>query len=233
MQSDLEELRITQKELENLSGLDVNEVFMGGTWRPSIIRYPKRLLSFLMTEVFTFGLILIFCLPIGLIVARSFGGLTEGASSTAQFLQVSFGVSVAIALLWNLYMWQKGKSMKMLAHLLDEVDKHNEIIAAVDVIDELGAVKNSTISLIDRGEVLAALTATRESLVCALMTEKILRKHQRFIARRHELFSNIETNLAALQNLQVNNQADEYGQLLNEALEIGMSVHQEIKKFER
>lgn len=123
--------------------------------------------------------------------------------------------------------------MKILAHLLDEVDKHNEIIAAVDVIDELGSVKNSTISLIDRKEVLAALTATRESLVCALMTEKILRKHKRFIARRHELFNNIETNLAALQNLQVNNQADEYGQLLNEALEIGMSVHQEIRKFER
>lgn len=233
MQSDLEELRITQKELENLLGLDVNEVFIGGAWRPSIIRYPKRLLSFLMTEVFTFGLILIFCLPIGLITARSFGGLTSDANSTAQFVQVSFGVSVAIALLWNLYMWQKGKSMKVLAHLLDEVDKHNEIIAAVDVIDELGAVKNSTISLVDRGEVLAALTATRESLVCALMTEKILRKHQRFIARRHELFSNIETNLAALQSLQVNNQANEYGQLLNEALEIGMSVHQEIKKFER
>jgi len=233
MQADLEELRITQKELENLSGLDVNEVFMGGAWRPSIIHNPKRLLSFLMTEVFTFGLILIFCLPIGLIGARSFGGLTGDASSAAQFLQVSFGVSVAIALLWNLYMWQKGKSLIMLAHLLDEVDKHNEIIAAVDVIDELGSVKNSTISLIDRGEVLAALTATRESLVCALMTEKILRKHKRFIARRHELFSNIEINLATLQNLHINNQADEYGQLLNEALQIGMSVHQELRKFER
>ncbi|NJO76236.1 MAG: hypothetical protein HC833_22290 [Leptolyngbyaceae cyanobacterium RM1_406_9] len=230
MQADLEELRITQKELENLSGLEVSEVFMGGAWRPSIIRNPKRLLSFLMTEVFTFGLILIFCLPIGLIVARSFGGLTGDASSAAQFLQVSFGVSVAIAFLWNLYMWQKGKSLKLLAHLLDEVDKHNEIIAAVDVIDELGAIKNSTISLIDRGEVLAALTATRESLVCALMTEKILRKHKRFIARRHELFSNIETSLVTLQHLRVTSQADEYGQLLNEALQIGMSVHQEMKQ---
>ena len=233
MQSDLEELKITQKELENLSGLEVSEVFVGGAWRSSIVRHPKRLLSFCMTEVFTFGLILIFCLPIGLIVARSFGGLAGDISSAIRFLQISFGVSVAIALLWNLSMWQKAKSLKMLAHLLDEVDKHNEVVTAVDVIDELGSVKNSTISLIDRHEVLAALSVTRESLVCALMTEKILRKHQRFIARRHELFAHIESNLATLQNLQISNQADEYGQLLNEALQIGISVHKEIRKSER
>jgi hypothetical protein len=130
-----------------------------------------------------------------------------------------------------LYIWQKSKELQTLGHLLDEVDKHNEILQAVDVIDELGAVQHSTISLIKREEVVDALRATRESLVCALMTEKILRKHQRFIARRHELFTNIEANLATLQTLKVNNQANEYGRLLNEALEIGMSVHREMQRF--
>jgi hypothetical protein len=231
MQADLENLRITQKELETLTGLEISDTFMGRAYRPSLFRQPKRLLSFLMTEVFTLGLILIFCLPISLIIARNVGGLTADASSTLCFLQITLGISIAIAIAWNLFLWQKSNRMKTLAHLLDEIDKHNEIIEAVHIIDELGSIKNSTITLIDREDALKALSATRESLICALMTEKILRKHQRFIARRHELFSSIETNLAALQALQINHQANEYGQLLNEALQIGMSVYQEIDQL--
>lgn len=94
------------------------------------------------------------------------------------------------------------------------------------------AVKHSKIDLNNREEVLAALRLTRESLVCALITEKILRKHQRFIARRQEMFLSIERNLTALQALQLNNTANEYGQLLNQALQIGASVHQEMRQLE-
>jgi hypothetical protein len=43
------------------------------------------------------------------------------------------------------------------------------------------------------------------------------------------LFTNIETNLATLQSLSVNHQAESYAQLLNEALEIGLTVHREMK----
>jgi hypothetical protein len=231
MQADLEDLKITQKEVETLTGLEISDTFMGRAYRPSLFRQPKRLLSFLMTEVFTLGLILIFCLPISLIIARNIGGLTGDAGSTLRFLQITLGISIAIAIAWNLFLWQTSKRMKTLAHLLDEVDRHNEIIEAVHIINELGSIKNSTITLIDQEDVLKALSATRESLTCALMTEKILRKHQRFIARRHELFSSIETNLAALKALQINHQANEYGQLLNEALQIGMNVYQEIDQL--
>lgn len=126
---------------------------------------------------------------------------------------------------------QQAKKLTTLAHLLDEVDKHNEIIKAVHVMDELAAVNQLSIQILDRTEVLKALAATRESLINALMTEKILRKHQRFIARRQELFTNIETNLAMLRTLQINAQANEYGQLLNEALQIGLSLRREINQW--
>lgn len=65
----------------------------------------------------------------------------------------------------------------------------------------------------------------------ALLTEKVLRKHQKFITRRQELFTNIETNLAILQTLQIDGQATEYGQLLNQALQIGLSVRREIEQL--
>lgn len=233
MQPDLADLRIASNQLDQITGLDISETFMGRAYRPSLFRHPRRLLSFLATEILTLGLILIFCLPAGLVIARSTGALSGDPGSTGQFLVATLSVSIALFALWNGYMWQQGKPLKTLAHLLDEVDKHNEIIEAVHILDELGAVNQSvnhpTIELLDREEVLRALNATRESLVCALMTEKILRKHKRFIARRQDLFAQIETNLATLQTLQVNSEANEYGQLLNDALQIAMSVRQEIQ----
>ncbi|MCU0567854.1 MAG: hypothetical protein MUF49_14790 [Oculatellaceae cyanobacterium Prado106] len=231
MQPDLQALKITSDDLDKLTGLDISDTFMGRVYRPSVLRQWRRLRSLLVTELLAFCLILVFCLPVSLMIARSFG-FVGGAVGTFWFLLLTGGLSVAIALAWNFYMWSQTKQLKILAHLLDEVDKHNDIIQAVHIMDELGAVKNLAIVPIDRDEVMEALNATRDSLVSGLAAERILRKHRQFIARRHELFNNIETNLARLQNLQITNQANEYGQLLNEALRIGRSVYREMERFQ-
>jgi hypothetical protein len=233
MELNLADLRITSSQLEKLTGLDISDVFMGGAFRPSLFRSSHRLISFLFTEIFTLALILIFCLPIGLVVGRGLGILTGDSNNTVAFLIVMGSISLLLFAGWNLYLWQQGQQLKTLAHLLDQVDKHNDMIQAVQVLDELGIVPNSTVNLLDREEVLKALTATRESLMNALMTEKILRKHQHFIARRQELFTTIETNLATLQTLQIDAQANEYSQLLNEAMQIGLSIRQEMSYLER
>ncbi|HEY9643287.1 MAG TPA: hypothetical protein V6C57_22550 [Coleofasciculaceae cyanobacterium] len=228
MQPDLERLRITPSELEHLTGLEISDTFMGRVYRPCVFHDAKRWRSFLLTEILTLGLILIFCLPVGLVIARGLGLLTGDANSTIPFLLVTLGVAIALLAGWNFYMKLQGKPLKTLAHLLDEVDKHNDIIQAVHIMDELNSVQAMD-TLIDRAEVCKALHATRESLVSALMTERVLRKHQQFVARRQELFTTIESNLATLQTLQVNNQANEYGQLLSEALRIGISIRQELE----
>lgn len=230
MQPDLEDLKITSRELDKLTGLDISDAFMGRAVRPSLFRHPKRLFSFLVTELLTLGLLLILCLPVALVLARSVGGNLD---RTWQFLLVAVVVAIGLFVLWNGYIWQQGQSLKTLAHLLDQVDQYNEMLEAVHILDELGTVKHSGVELGDREEVLLALSATRESLICALMTEKILRRHKRFIARRQELFAQIETNLATLQTLQISPQASEYGQLLNQALQIGMSIRREMGQMDQ
>ncbi|NJR66377.1 MAG: hypothetical protein HC772_15350 [Leptolyngbyaceae cyanobacterium CRU_2_3] len=232
MQPDLETLRITPSELEHLTGLEISDTFMGRVYRPCVFHDPKRFRSFLLSEILMLGLILIFCLPAGVVIARGFGMLTGDINSTLPFFLVTFSGAIAIFVGWNLFMKLQGKPLKTLAHLLDEVDKHNDIIQAVHIMDELSSVHRATVALLDREEVCKALNATRASLVSALMTERVLRKHQRFVARRQELFTSIESNLATLQTLQVTNQANEYGQLLNEALRIGISIRQELEPWE-
>ncbi|MEG3929246.1 hypothetical protein [Microcoleus sp. T3_D1] len=141
-------------------------------------------------------------------------------------------MSLAITVAWNVYKWVKAKPLATLAGVRDEVEKYHEVTPALDIIDRLTAAGKLQANLINRGEAIEALKITRESLVCALKTERILRKNQQFIGRRYELFANIESNLAALMALDVSDLATEYGRLLNEALEIGMSVHKEVRKLQ-
>ena len=218
MTSDLQALRITWAELDQVTGLDIGAVFMGGIIRPSVWRSRRQLLSLVITECLVLGTIFIVCVGLGLVLVRQ----QEGFDQLGGLL---LGLAGAIA--WHLYQWQRSKTFITLARLLDECDRHNDIIQALQVMAELESAQVTTPEFPRHREVLTALQATRDSLISALMTEKILRRHRVLLERRQELFGTIETNLATLQSLQVNHQASEYRQFLQEALNIGLAVQQE------
>jgi len=240
MQRDLEDLTITEKELEDLSGIALSDVLMLSLYQTAVIRDGliskkrrdrQKLISLLFSETLIFFLTLILSVPIALSFSKNLN-YSPTTLIFSLFLQITFALSSIFTLGANLYLWLKAKPLATLAKLVDEVEKYNEVIKAVHIIDKLTAIGNFQLSLINREDTIAALSVTRESLICALRTENILREHQEFIGRRYELFVNIENNLAALMALDVSNQASEYGRLLNEALEIGMSVHQEVRKLQ-
>ncbi len=237
MKQELDNLNITNQTLEKLTGFEINNIFVGGVigggYRPSIFQKPKRLLSFWITEILVSVLIFVLTLPIGLLFNRNLTNGVNEPSGIWQFLSVTLGITLIAIVSWNLYMWFRVKQLRILMHLLDEVDKYNEVVQAVDILDRLEAVGNSQVNLINRDEVLEALRVTKNTLIAGLMTEKILRESRISLTRRHELFANIENNLATLRTLEVKERASEYGQLLNEALQIGLSVHREVQNFSR
>ncbi|MBE9137706.1 hypothetical protein IQ254_10965 [Nodosilinea sp. LEGE 07088] len=151
-----------------------------------------------------------------------------GFNQYGMLLLATAGAIALGAIAWHIYQWRRAKTFITLARLLDECDRHNDIIQALQVMAELDAAQITAAKGSQPGEILVALQATRDSLVSALMTEKILRRHQALIKRQQELFNTIETNLATLQALQVNHQASEYRQFLQEALNIGLAVQQEL-----
>ncbi|MEO0533469.1 MAG: hypothetical protein AAF215_06335 [Cyanobacteria bacterium P01_A01_bin.123] len=228
--SNLDNLRITQRELDELTGLDINDISMGWAYRLSLFRSSKQIVSWFSTQVLTLGVALILCVPVTLLLGRSLSGSAQNAN-VIVFLPVGLGVAIALTLLWMSYLLYRGKQLTMLNHLLDEIDRYNEILKAVEVLDELQAVNSKSLNLDNRETVLEALHLTRENLICGLMTERVMRKHQRFIARRYDLFANIENNLATLQAFQIDAEASEYSRLLNEALQIGTSVHDELQQL--
>ena len=235
MNPELKQLTIAAKELEQLTGLEVTDLFIGGmvggAYRSDLFKNRQRFFSFCLTQLFVFVLIFIFTLPIGLLLVRNHADSVNDLSTITWFLLVSFSVSTVAIVGWNVTMALKSKALKPLAHLLDEVDRYNEVVQAVAIVERLDAIGSSQAQMMDRQQVIEALTIARSSLVYGLMTERILRQNRRFLARRAELLMNIETNLTTLKTMEVTSQASEYIELLNEALQIGISVHQEMQQF--
>ncbi|MEA5466273.1 hypothetical protein [Leptothoe sp. PORK10 BA2] len=226
----LDNLRITNRDLDEVTGLDISELSMGRGTRLSVWRHPKLRWSWLLNQGLVLAVALVLWLPVVLVLGRSLGGQ---APRLGVFMGVGLGGAIATTVAHGLYGIHKGRQLQVLSHLLDEVDRFNEMIKAVEILEELRQADGPSkrLSLDNPEAVKEALHLTRESLMCGLMSDKIMRKHQRFIARRHELFASIETNLSSLQTLQVSELAGDYGQLLNEALQVGTTVHQELRKL--
>ncbi|MDV2992448.1 MAG: hypothetical protein N4J56_002102 [Chroococcidiopsis sp. SAG 2025] len=129
--------------------------------------------------------------------------------------------------LYYLYKWKYRR--QRLRNLLLEVDRYNDLIGIINLGDELEAAGNQGASIENREKAIAALQITRNSLSCAIKTEKILRKNRDLINRNLDLLSN---GILSLQALQINTEASEYSKLLNEAVQLTTDVQTEMKKLE-
>jgi hypothetical protein len=219
VQPDLIGLEISKGELRRLTGFDPEDVF-----RPSVLRDSKKRLGFLINEM----LVMLALTPIIVGFIYAFIILPTIGSS------IKFGILllilVPIPILVGRSLWRQLTCPEGLTILLDEVEKYHDLVAAIDINDQLAASGNVNSSIHDRDQVTAALQLIREDLVRALKTERILRDNKKLLANNQELFVN---NLASLQALEVSSQAGEYAQLLNQSLQIAIDVQAEIRKLQK
>ncbi|MEM1310442.1 MAG: hypothetical protein AAGF98_13285 [Cyanobacteria bacterium P01_H01_bin.153] len=224
MTAAIEDLAITYHQLEKLTGFDIDRMFVGRMIRPSALRSPSRLLALLISESLLWLVAFTLCLGAGLVLMRQW--------AAAHHLGVLAGVAGSMTLLgataWYGYQWRRAVPRRSLFRLLDEVDHHNDMVQALRIQSELAAISTAEGTSNIQLQGIAALTATRDALLAAIMIERVWRRHQPFMQRQQDLFHSIETNLAQLEALQVNAQATEYQQLLQSALEIGLAVRREL-----
>jgi hypothetical protein len=232
MQADIKHLQITEQDLERVTGKEVSLLFMGSAYRAFILKKPKLWVPFLLNQSITLFLISIFSLPISILIFQAFHSSVDNRQDRIGFTIFVGSLVLILFVSWNFFAWHCAKKMTCLYRLLDEVDKFNQVIFAVDICDRLKSVGNQSANLDRREDILQALGLTRDSLICGLTTEKILREHRHFLSDRRTLFENIEQNLIALESLEVQNQADRYSSLLSDALVIGMNVQSEMLKLQ-
>ena len=225
MRDDLQELDISHDELQKLTNLPVNNKLIIIT---DIIQELSRQLLKKVKETENPTLV--------------FAGVSISAC-VYLLVKLSFLIPLIVFLLWTggsiqtiLYLLWKGKSRFFKKHqtnslriLLNDVERYNSVIKAIDINDQIEDAGNLGVSIQEREKVLAALELTRNDLIRALKTERILRENKSFIITNSDLFAN---NLAALASMQITEEATEHGKLLNEALQISLDVQQEMKKLQ-
>lgn len=244
MKPELVDLKISDRELEQLSGYKVGSSFVGGVLngmcRPSVFQDRQRLFSFCLIEMTVLLLLLALMLPAGLLLSRNLMTNVAPGFVLTQFAAVTVGLAVAGWLAWNVGLWVRGKRLSGLMKLLDHVDRYHDVLGAIALLDDLESAMLPSIqrsrcvavsSFSNRETVLEALHVTRAILIAGLMTERFVREQSKLDVCCQELQACIKTNLAQVQTFEVRLQADDYGQFLNEAWQIGFSVQQEMQKL--
>ncbi|AUT04246.1 hypothetical protein CLI64_06680 [Nostoc sp. CENA543] len=236
MRNDLQGLEISQKELQKLTNLPVKDELV------IIINPLKEIGKTIVQKIkgsegatvlfISFSIAVLTYLILDVLIKLFANWISIPAWMLLIILCFLGGVITQCSLY---YWWQKrlknlkGSMTHSLQILLNDVDRYNAVIKAIDINDQIEDAGNPEVNIKERSKVIAALKLTRDDLVRALKTERILRENKNFILGNTELFVN---NLATLAAMQVTEQATEHGKLLNEALQIALDVQQEMKSLQ-
>lgn len=236
MRDDLQGLEITRKELQSLTNLPVNEelIFIVNPIKKGVRSFIKKLRGSEGMTVFFIGFSTLFLTYTVFDFVIQVFELGQTISSWILLVLFCFLLGGLIQSILFIF-WKKkthivkSKITNSLKILLEDVERYNAVIKAIDINDQIESAGNKDVSIKERKRILEALRFTRADLVRALMTERILRENKRFILNNTELFANNLTNLIALQ---VTEQATEHGRLLNEALQIALDVQHEMGRLQ-
>ncbi|MEH2010421.1 hypothetical protein [Nostoc sp.] len=236
MRDDLQGLEISQDELQKLTNLPVNDqlLIITNPLQKLAKLYIQKIKSsegatviFIGFATFVFGYLFF-----DIIIKVFLSWITIPSWIVLIILGLWVGglTQTILYLIWK----SKSKVVKLnmtnsLQILLNDVERYNSVIRAIDINDQIEEAGNPEVLIKERENVLAALKLTKADLVRALKTERILRENKSFILSNTELFVN---NLATLTAMQVNEQATEHGRLLNEALQIALDVQHEMKRLQ-
>lgn len=236
MRDDLLGLEISHNELQKLTNLPVNDelTIIINPLKKYVERFLDRVkgsegatvvfigLSILVSIYLIFNIMIRMVFPQGIL-----------PSWTLLLMLVFFSGSLTqtfFYLLWKQRIRFVEKNITYsLKILLNDVDRYNAVIKAIDINDQIEAAGNPGVTLKERQKVLEALKLTRDDLIRALKTERILRENKKFIVSKSELFAD---NLATLTAMQVTEEASEHGRLLNEALQIALDVQHEMRSLQ-
>lgn len=230
MNVELNNLEISDQEIEDIIELNIIGEIELNIYRGLILKNKKALFNTLVSQLFILVLSLIIILPLGLMFIRNYVG--ETGDDVTQFM-IIFALACICLVLVNIYLFNQTIQIKSLAKLMESIDQYNQMIQTIKMFTLLPTINQSEVIIIEqKAQVMEALQVTKVSLINALKVEAIFRKHRNCLSKRDELLANLEHNFSHLMSFEQNQQANEYGQLLNETLQIGMNIHREVRNLQ-
>ncbi|NJN87045.1 MAG: hypothetical protein HC881_13075 [Leptolyngbyaceae cyanobacterium SL_7_1] len=233
MRSDLRTLKITPDEVDDYAELTVVDQSTIALYRAIAFKKLHHVGTFLLVQLFTLGIIIIFVVPPVLISLRKSSNLSNETSAVLPIVLSIFAFSLLIFVGWNAYLLSQIRRIKPTVKLLREVERFNQVIQSIELLDRLESVQGEGRSseLENRQQVLQVLQLTRDNLANALRADKIWRLHKNVVEQRYTIINDFEENLAELMVFNGDAPVGEYRHLLNDAMQINLSVHQEMRKL--
>jgi len=222
-------LTLTPDEIEAQTGLTVNSFFigglLGGVYRLSACRRPQYWLQIWGTEFIALALMAMLSIPIGLATLRD-----QAPVQTSRFIWITAIATSVMFAGWHLYQWHRAQTLQGLMRLLDDIDQYNQLVETVAVLDHLSQTSH-TVPPSDQRLVLKALRTSRASLITGLQLETLMRRHRRLLSRSQRQWLDLEQALTTLQSIEINEQAQEYQNIINQALWISLSVQTTVQQL--
>lgn len=245
MSLDWEKLKISPVELDRIFEPDLINNWAITLGRVLLLNLEEYRLSLFWTEFSLLFLSLLFFFPVSLIVFRDLALLNNNPGSFVVVLLSALSLSLIGLGILNCYLWQRAKKLKRLTKLWQKVMIHNKLLDDLQLLSELDGlstnlnlrIKNHQTHLQSIVELKSVFDLTKNSLLRSIELEALIYNHQKNSDRnsfschnRYQLLTNLENNLANLSLLD-SNSGKEYQDILTEAVNLGLSIHQEISKI--
>ena len=232
-----DKISISQAELESLLLSDIFYNWAIDLCRVLILHKKKYFQPLLITEAAIVFLEIILLFPLNLLIFRNVGIVSNNSYGLIIILLLSIAIALSLLLLVNYWLWLKAKRLKPIAIILEKVEDFNHLIETFKTLTDLSYFNDrknwlpkSAESSLDIEEI---LLTTRNSLVQSMKIHNTLylkTSHNRDV---YQLFANLEKKLVHFLSLPHDNSNREYQQTLAEIINLGLTVHQEVKKIKR
>lgn len=243
MKLNWEELKISQDELNNIFESNLITSWAIAFTKVLLLRYKKYSWLLLKIECSLLFISLLFCFPIGLIFLRKLELLANNIDGLWLVIINTIFLSLLFLLVFNIYLWQKAKKLKLLSKLLEKVADYNNLVYNLQLIAKLDYLANKNITLdtdnkYNLTEFKTVIELTKNSLLNSIELESFIYNRQRIkenslstlVLNRDRLLAVLEHNLVDIALPEIDSN-QEYQEILNEAINLGLSVHREIRKI--
>ena len=234
--SDWNQLQITKAELERVFEPNIIDELAIAFSSVLYFKHSRDSNGLLLATGSFFFISLLLLFPVNLIVLRQLG-LVNNNFGLILVLLLSTCISILLLIVSSLYLYRKAKKIKRLTTLLNKVKQYNQIINSFNLLANISSIANSkNTSYKNTIELKSVLNLTKNTLLESIKLENFLYRHQTWEIPNDysynplQLLAYFEDNLASL-SFEETERNTEYKQLLEDAVDLSLSVRQEMRKI--
>jgi hypothetical protein len=219
----ISKLIIPRSTVESIGQQEIGQLMVGFTWRKNVWQKPHKLIQMGLMQII--GATMIFTammLPVDRVL-HVYRTPQSQPDRIVQLVWLDGTITLLILIGVNRWICDRGKRLQKLLKLVEQIEQYNQIVTSIGTLEKVADLTHHQGETSQTESMMEILGKTRQNLLVALEIDRYLRQYP----NSSELTLAIANNLIDLQNLAQQPQLAEYGMLLTQAWEIGMSVYEE------